>query len=115
MYRRADLSRTFQLVVALSLTSAATGVFAREFRAADTQNKDDPTVQAPGYLGSLIAGRSDGRCQIEVSLATPQEPSFSVSPGEQNIFHEAASAGIYARLHRAPAMTRSIERIREVE
>lgn len=46
MYRRADLSRTMQFVVALFLTSAATGVSAREFRAADTQNEDYPTVQA---------------------------------------------------------------------
>lgn len=95
MYRRADLSRTFQLVVTLSLTSAATGVFAREFRAADAQNKVVP--------------------------ATPQEAWFSLSRDERNIFHaagffqEAALAGIYARLHRAPAMTQLIERIREVE
>jgi hypothetical protein len=95
VYRRADLSRTFQVVVALSLTAATTGVFAREFRAADTQNK--------------------------VVLAMPQEAWFSLSRNQQNIFHEAgffqeaALAGIYARLHRAPAMTRLIERIRKVE
>jgi hypothetical protein len=95
VYRRADLSRTFQSLAALSLTSAATGVFAREFRAADTQN--------------------------EVVLAMPQQAWFSVSPDEQNIFHEAgffqeaALAGIYARLHRDPAMAQLIERIRKVE
>ena len=71
MYRRADLSRTSQSVVALCLTPAATVVFAREFRAADTQNK--------------------------MVLAMPQEALFSLWRDEQNIFHEAALAGIYAR------------------
>ena len=64
MYR-ADLSRTFTLVVALLLT-AATSVFAREFRAADTQNEDYPTVQALRYMGHLIEERSAGRLQIRV-------------------------------------------------
>lgn len=38
MYRRAELSRTVMLVVALLLTAVSTGVFAREFRASDTMN-----------------------------------------------------------------------------
>lgn len=66
MYRRADLSRTIRLVVALCLAAASTGVFAREFRAADTQNEDYPTVQALGYVGSLVSERSGGRHQIKV-------------------------------------------------
>ena len=66
MYRRADLSRTIQLVVALCLTAAATGVFAREFRASDTQNEEYPTVQALRYMGSLVSERSGGRLQIKV-------------------------------------------------
>jgi len=66
VYRRADLSRTIKLVVALCLTAASTGVFAREFRAADTQNEDYPTVQALGYMGSLVSERSGGRHQIKV-------------------------------------------------
>ena len=66
MYRRADLSRTIKLVVALCLTAASTGVFAREFRAADTQNEDYPPVQALGYMGSLVSERSGGRHQIKV-------------------------------------------------
>jgi tripartite ATP-independent transporter DctP family solute receptor len=66
VYRRADLSRTIKLVVALSLAAASTGVFAREFRAADTQNEEYPTVQALGYMGSLVAERSGGRHQIKV-------------------------------------------------
>jgi tripartite ATP-independent transporter DctP family solute receptor len=40
--------------------------FAREFRAADTQNEDYPTVQALLYMGSMVAERSGGRHQIKV-------------------------------------------------
>jgi hypothetical protein len=39
VYRRADLSRTFVLVVALLLTAVSTGAFAREFRMPDPQNE----------------------------------------------------------------------------
>jgi tripartite ATP-independent transporter DctP family solute receptor len=63
---RADLPRTFALVIALFLTVAATSVFAREFRAADTQSEDYPTVQALRYMGHLIEERSGGRLQIRV-------------------------------------------------
>lgn len=66
MYRRADLSRTMTLVVALLAAVAATSAFAREFRAADTQNEDYPTVQALLYMGSMVAERSGGRHQIKV-------------------------------------------------
>ena len=66
MYRRADLSRTMTLVVTLFWMAASTGVFAREFRAADTQNEDYPTVQALHYLGSMVAERSGGRHEIKV-------------------------------------------------
>ncbi len=66
MYRRADLSRTMTLVVALLAAVAATGAFAREFRAADTQNEDYPTVQALLYMGSMVLERSGGRHQIKV-------------------------------------------------
>jgi len=66
VYRRAHLSRTITLVVALFATVAATSAFAREFRAADTQNEDYPTVQALLYMGSVVAQRSGGRHQIKV-------------------------------------------------
>jgi tripartite ATP-independent transporter DctP family solute receptor len=66
VYSRADLSRTAALVVALFLTVAATGAIAREFRAADTQNEEYPTVQALRFMGSLIAERTGGRHQIRV-------------------------------------------------
>ena len=66
VFNRADLSRTVVLVVALCLTVAATGAHAREFRAADTQNEDYPTVQALRFMGHLISERSGGRHQIKV-------------------------------------------------
>jgi TRAP-type C4-dicarboxylate transport system substrate-binding protein len=42
----------------------STGAFAREFRAADTQNEDYPTVQALHYMGSLVEERTGGRHRI---------------------------------------------------
>ena len=66
MYSRADLSRTAALVVALALAAISTSAVAREFRAADTQNEDYPTVQALRYMGGLIAESSGGRHQIRV-------------------------------------------------
>ncbi len=44
----------------------ATGAFAREFRAADTQAEDYPTVQALRYMGVLIAERTGGRHEVKV-------------------------------------------------
>ncbi len=57
--------RIVAIVTALSLTAAATA-FAREFRAADTQAEDYPTVQALRFMGRMIAERSGGRDQIRV-------------------------------------------------
>jgi tripartite ATP-independent transporter DctP family solute receptor len=62
--RRARLSRTITLVAAALLLSAS--AFAREFRAADTQSEDYPTVEALRYMGSLVAERSGGRHQLAV-------------------------------------------------
>jgi TRAP-type C4-dicarboxylate transport system substrate-binding protein len=61
VYSRADLSRTVELVVALFLTAVSTSAVAREFRAADTQSEDYPTVQALRYMGRMIAEKSCGR------------------------------------------------------
>jgi tripartite ATP-independent transporter DctP family solute receptor len=44
----------------------ATPSYGREFRAADTQSEDYPTVQALNYMGKLIAERTGGRHQIKV-------------------------------------------------
>jgi tripartite ATP-independent transporter DctP family solute receptor len=48
------------------LTAASTSAFAREFRAADTQSEDYPTVEALRYMGRVIAERTGGRDQIRV-------------------------------------------------
>ncbi len=67
---RAELSRTGMVSVALFLALfpalAATRAAARDFRAADTQAEDYPTVQALRYMGALIAERTAGRLQIKV-------------------------------------------------
>src|SRR5471030_2970189 len=54
------------MVVALLLTGVPPSAWAREFRAADTQSEDYPTVEALRYMGRLIAERSGGRHQIRV-------------------------------------------------
>jgi TRAP-type C4-dicarboxylate transport system substrate-binding protein len=66
VYSRAHHSRTVAIVAALFLTAVSASAVAREFRAADTQNEDYPTVQALRYMGSLIAESSGGRHQIRV-------------------------------------------------
>ena len=63
---RAELSRTGVIFVALLLAICATSAAAREFRAADTQTEDYPTVQALRYMGALIAERTGGRHEIKV-------------------------------------------------
>jgi tripartite ATP-independent transporter DctP family solute receptor len=54
------------LLVGLLLMAVTPGAGAREFRAADTQSEDYPTVEALRYMGRLIAERSAGRHQIRV-------------------------------------------------
>lgn len=63
---RAELSRAGVIFVALLLAICATGAAAREFRAADTQTEDYPTVQALRYMGALITERTGGRHEIKV-------------------------------------------------
>ena len=66
MYLCAGLSRTVTVVAALLLTAFATNAPAREFRAADTQSEDYPTVQALRFMGRLIEEKTQGRLQIRV-------------------------------------------------
>jgi tripartite ATP-independent transporter DctP family solute receptor len=54
------------MAVALLLTGVSPSAWTREFRAADTQSEDYPTVEALRYMGRLIAERSGGRHQIRV-------------------------------------------------
>jgi tripartite ATP-independent transporter DctP family solute receptor len=69
VYSRADLSRNVTIVaivVALCLAAGSAIAVAREFRVADTQSEDYPTVQALRYMGRLIDERSGGRHQVRV-------------------------------------------------
>ena len=66
MYSRACVWRTAILAGGLLLTAVTPSAWAREFRAADTQSEDYPTVEALRYMGRLIAERSDGRHHIRV-------------------------------------------------
>ncbi|HET6839013.1 MAG TPA: TRAP transporter substrate-binding protein, partial [Bradyrhizobium sp.] len=66
---RADLSRNatiVAIVVALGLAAVSAAAVAREFRVADTQSEDYPTVQALRYMGRLIEERSGRRHQVRV-------------------------------------------------
>lgn len=66
VFGRAEFQRTMVVVVALLLTAGSTGAVAREFRAADTQNEDYPTVQALRFMGRQVAERSGGRHEVKV-------------------------------------------------
>ena len=55
---RAGFSRTVTVFVALPLTAVATNAVAREFRAADTQSEDHPTVQALRFMDFACSNRS---------------------------------------------------------
>ena len=66
MFGRAELQRTVVVVVALLVTAGATGAVAREFRAADTQNEDYPTVQALRFMGRQISERTGGKHDVKV-------------------------------------------------
>ena len=53
MYRRADLSRTAVLVVALLLAAVSTGAFACELHSPDPRSERDPIgALHPGRLGA---------------------------------------------------------------
>jgi tripartite ATP-independent transporter DctP family solute receptor len=60
------VQRIATIVAALALAAASTAALAREFRAADTQAEDYPTVQALRFMSRVIAERSGGRDQIRV-------------------------------------------------
>jgi TRAP-type C4-dicarboxylate transport system substrate-binding protein len=130
VYRRADLSRTMTLVVALFLTAASTSAFAREFRAADSQNEDYPTVQALLDMSSMVAERSGGRHQINVnhsrqlgeetealerSRKQAEAAGVKIVTDVDRKPFEAAIAGIYTKAQRDPAVAQLIERIRKVK
>jgi tripartite ATP-independent transporter DctP family solute receptor len=53
-------------VTLLALAWTSLPVSAREFRAADTQSEDYPTVRALQFMGQLIEQRSNGRHQVRI-------------------------------------------------
>jgi tripartite ATP-independent transporter DctP family solute receptor len=67
---RTAVSRIVAAAIALCLGviwgAIPTAATAREFRAADTQTEDYPTVQALVFMGRLIADKTGGRHQIRV-------------------------------------------------
>lgn len=132
---RAELSRTGVIFVALLFAICATSAAAREFRAADTQTEDYPTVQALRYMSALIAERTGGRHEIKVfhsrQLGEEKETIEQTRAGAIDLKAQAASitvirdidrkpfedamAPIYAKAARDPAAAALIERIRKVE
>ncbi|MET4215319.1 TRAP-type C4-dicarboxylate transport system substrate-binding protein [Bradyrhizobium sp. LB7.2] len=135
---RAERSRTGVVFVALVVAICATSAVAREFRAADTQTEDYPTVQALRYMGALIAERSGGRHDILIRsiehmrkvLDGPigSETLGGFGPcglvglalcdsGARSIYNglRPVKSVVYARTVDDPAATALIERIRKVE
>lgn len=142
---RAGLSRTVTMFASLLLTAVTTSAPAREFRAADTQSEDYPTVQAPRFMDRLIEEKTSGRLQIRVfhsqQLGEEKETIEQTRAGAIDLNRtnvaligtlvpamdvtivsdldrkpfEAAMAGIYAKARRDPAAAALIERIRKVD
>ncbi len=111
MYR-ADLPRTFALVAVLLLSAASTSVFAREFRAADTQSEDYPTVHALRYMEHLIEERTSGRLQLRVfhsrQLGQEKETTEQTRAGAIDLNRTNLA-------QRDPVSAALIDRIRKVE
>jgi TRAP-type C4-dicarboxylate transport system substrate-binding protein len=135
---RAERSRTGVVFVALVIAICATSAVAREFRAADTQTEDYPTVQALRYMGALIAERSGGRHEIlfrsiehmrkvlDGPIGSETLGSFEpcglvgltlCDSGARSIYNGLGpvKSVVYARTADDPAATALIERIRKVE
>jgi TRAP-type C4-dicarboxylate transport system substrate-binding protein len=74
VFGRAELQRTVFVVVALLVTAGATGAFAREFRAADTQNEDYPAVQALRFMDRQITERQQSEQMREMMRALTAAP-----------------------------------------
>jgi len=119
VYRRAHLSRTMMLVVALLLTAVSMSASAREFRGADTQSEAYPMVQAPRVREAAMRPSRvmrekwkdlEDRLREQAGAAGAKiAPDFDRKP------FEAAMAGIYGKARRGPATVQLIDRIRKVE
>jgi hypothetical protein len=117
VFSRADLSRTVVLVVALSLTFAATGAFAREFRVADSRN--DRTNVSP--IGNIVPSMNVLTSpflfrtieQMQKMLDRPIGADPVELPYGQALTGLALTG--LARAQRDPAVAQLIERIRKAE
>src|SRR5713101_1603507 len=99
VYSRADLSRKgtiVAIVIALCLAAVSTIAAAREFRVADTQSEDYPTVQALRYMGRLIEERSGGRHKVRVFQSHQCGAGRNFRAGD-----ECARDAVFVSLHRA--------------
>jgi tripartite ATP-independent transporter DctP family solute receptor len=63
---RVGVTRIAAMLLGAALALLCAAAPAREFRAADTQREDYPTVQALQFMGRLIAERTGGRDRIRV-------------------------------------------------
>src|ERR1041385_4147599 len=89
-----SVQRIVVILTALTLAMAPMPAAAREFRAADTQAEDYPTVQALRLMGRMIAERSGGRDQIRVFH------SRQLGEEKETIEQPRAGAGLFDERHR---------------
>ena len=110
------------IIVALSLTAISTIAGAREFRVADTQPEDYPTVQALRFMSSVIEERSKGRHRLGVfhsrQLGEEKETIEHTRVGAIDLNRtNVALIGAYVpamNVLAMPFLFRSIEHLQEV-
>src|ERR1700709_115319 len=117
-----SVQRTVTIVAALWLAAGSTSGAAREFRAADTQAEEYPTVQALRFMGTMIAERSGGRDQIRVfhsrQLGEEKETIEQTRAGAIDL--NRTNGALIGNLVRAsnvvamPCLFRSIEHLQKV-
>ena len=122
MFNRVTIPRAAMIGVALSLTAASADAVAREFRAADTQSEDYPTVQALRYMGRLIAENSGGRHQVRIfhshQLGEEKETIEQTRAGAIDLNRtNAALVGTFVpamKVLAMPFLFRSVEHLQKV-
>lgn len=120
--RAAALRIAAALMLCVAACTAAALSQAREFRVADTQTEDYPTVETLRFMGRLIAERTQGRHQLRVfhsnQLGEEKETLEQTRAGAVDLNRtNAALAGNYApaiNVLAMPFLFRSIEHLRAV-
>ncbi|OQW55662.1 MAG: C4-dicarboxylate ABC transporter [Proteobacteria bacterium SG_bin9] len=110
------------LLLCVITCTAATPSQAREFRVADTQSEDYPTVETLRFMGRLVAERTGGRHQLRVfhsnQLGEEKETLEQTRAGAVDINRtNAALAGNYVpalNVLAMPFLFRSIDHLRAV-